>query len=629
MKFKQTLLYFSLFAFHFSLLSAQEHLLPLKTNPVLVKYTKEAKKNHTPVWWILSDSIKATLPFLDDFSRPGPYPFDSLWMDNAAFINTTYPICPHTLGVATLDGVNSEGKPYNPNCPPGASYPADSLTSRPIDLSGYPVSDSLWISFYYQAGGRAPSPPLPADTLLLQFRTSQIPWTTIWYLNGYFPEATDTNFHLVMVPLKNLKFFDPSFQFRFKNYACTSANIDQWNIDEVYLDKHRSYSDTSQNDVSFVYECPTMLANYQYMPWNQFTDNDLRISMYLQERNNSNGPIAITDSCFINTMPAAKYPGGYANINPFFCCGYNSNSTQTNIPVKSIFSYNPLTGPTNITMTNILYSSNDFIAWNDTLRFNQIFSDYYAYDDGTSEAAYFINGTSPLYLAYQFTLNNPDTLQGLDLYFDYTFVNPSNYNMRLAIWNNDGTGGGPGTLLFEDDSIVSPIIGNTLDGFTFYPYHSPNPLGFTAGKTFYVGWIQTEGDSLDIGYDLNTFHNDKIYYYDGAYPPGDWQQGSIPGSMMMRPVFGSSKVLATPNVKNPYAYLAIYPNPAGNLVNLSSTIPYNTSLKIYTPEGKEYLSDNNFYGNSINTASLPAGFYIMEIIIKGEKPMYQKLIIER
>jgi hypothetical protein len=35
------------------------------------------------------------------------------WFDNYAFWNTTYPILPPTIGVATLDGLNEYGLPYN------------------------------------------------------------------------------------------------------------------------------------------------------------------------------------------------------------------------------------------------------------------------------------------------------------------------------------------------------------------------------------------------------------------------------------------------------------------------------------------------------------------------------------
>ncbi len=649
MKFKRILFYFALFIFHFSLLSAQEHLVPLKCNPVLVRYTKEAKRMHSNSWRLISDSIMAKLPFLDDFSKPGPYPFDSLWMDNAAFINNTYPTCPHTLGVATLDGVNSEGQPYNKNCPVGASYAADSLTSRPIDLfAGCPKGnfDSVWLSFYYQAGGKGYAPKAN-DTLLLQFRTSSTPWTTVWYHLGYTPSLTDTGMHLVMIKMVDtihyngvkINIFDHNFQFRFKNYACTSANVDQWNIDEVYLNKNRSWNDTAQYDVSFMYESPSLLANYEAMPWEQFTQNDLKTSMYLQERNNNypgiSNAINTLYNYSINTTPVSTYSGGNKNIYPYFDSGCNKYTPQVIVPIKSNFSYTPLTKPTDITITHSLSAIGDFDRHNDTLRYDQKFSDYYAYDDGTAEAAYFINGTAPMYLAYQFTLNHPDTLRGLDLDFNYIFVNQGNYSFRLALWDNTGVGGSPGTLKFEDDKIYNPQFvdsmnaryHDSLNGFTFYPYHFSHDSAISG--TFYVGWVQTYGDSLNIGYDYNTDHHNQIYYNVGS----GWTPGSYPGSMMMRPVFGTknshSPILNSQEQQPEIQALAIYPNPAREKVTLSIPMPANTTLKIYTADGREWLTNNNFMGSTINTASLPAGFYIIQVATTDGKTYFQKLLIQR
>ncbi len=604
-----------------------DHVVPLKCNPVLVKLTKEAKRTHTPSWRLISDSIMAKLPFLDDFSHGGPYPNDSLWMDNAAFINNTFPICPHTIGVATLDGVNGEGQPYNPSCPPGSSLSADSLTSRPIDLTKYVLPDSLWLSFYWQAGGKG-YPPKAADTLLLQFRTSSTPWTTIWYQTGYTPSPTDTNFHLVMVPIKNAIWLDHNFQFRFKNYACTSGNVDQWNLDEVYMNAFRQWYDTVQSDVSFVYESTSLLANYEYMPWEQFTSsNDLRDSMFMYERNNYIAPINASYTCTISTPTQSNYNGGSANILPFFTNGYNNVLSQTHIPIKSIYNFSSLSGPTDITMTNVL-SPGDYITSNNTLTFDQKFSDFYAYDDGTAEAAYFINGPTPLDLAYQFTLNKTDTLRGLELYFNYLFVNQSNYSFRLALWDNKGTGGSPGNLLFEDDTIYSPKFSDSLNGFVFYPYHFVHPDTPLSG-TFYVGWVQTYGDSLNIGWDYNTNSESKIYYNIS----GTWYPGNYAGSMMMRPIFGNKNahgpILSTTNVKDTYETLSIYPNPAKDEVRLSQAMPSNTTLRIYSADGREYLKNTGFYGNSINTSTLSAGFYIVEITTSEGKSFYQKLLIQR
>ncbi len=647
MKFSKILFCSLLFAFISSIVYAQvkhDHLAPLKTNPVLVQYTKEAKKNHSVNWRIISDSLVAKLPFKDDFSHGGPYPNDSLWMDNAAFINLNYPICPISMGVATLDGLNNEGQPINPNCPPGASYPADSLTSRPFDFSIYKGTDSIYLSFYYQAGGRGYA-PLTADSLLLQFRTSQIPWTTVWYHLGYTPVFPDTGFHLVMFPLNDtlLNVTDPTakrfnpfvkdFQFRFRNYACTSANVDQWNIDQVYMNKNRTYFDTAHFDISFVYESPSLLKNYEYMPWEQFTYNDLADSIRIYERNNDRVLLPLTNYTYtINTATPSTYSGGAHNIQPFYDSGYNDYDRQIYPLIKSKFSYTPLTGPDTFTITHVLQVANDFDPWNDTLRFKQTFSDYYAYDDGTAEAAYFINGTTPIYLAYQFTLNNPDTIRGLELYFNYVFVNPHNYAMRLAMWDNSGPGGSPGNLKHEEDSIVYPTVADSLNGFTYYPFHFVHPDTIVGG-TFYVGWVQTYGDSLNIGWDYNTNHSDKVYYNVNVFP-GGWLPASYPGSMMMRPVFGGRNahgpvINEASAEKAPYESLSIYPNPASNSVTLSITMPANTILKMFTEDGRECLNNSHFSGNSINTSSLPAGFYIVEVTPDNGKTYYQKLLIQR
>lgn len=656
MKFSKILLYFSLLILSSSILYGQDHedhLTPLKTNPVLLSYSNQAKK-HGFVWRLLSDSVVLNLPFLDDFSHGAPYPDNALWLDNAAYINNTYPICPPTLGVATFDGVNNEGQPYNRNCPPSASYPADSLTSRPINLAGYkPQFDSIYFSFYWQAGGRG-MPPLNSDTLLLQFRTSSTPWTTVWYHLGYTPVAPDTGFHLVMIPLLYATYnhsdsthtinpYDGNFQFRFKNYACTSANADQWNIDEVYLNKGRSYHDTiPQTDVTFVYESPSLLANYEYMPWEQFTDNDLADTMYLTERYNAPpfpSPLHLANTVYSYTIPkvGSSYNSSSNNIPSFYDVGYNPNVHQTHTPIKSLFNYTPLTQPDTITITHLLNYIGDWINWNDTLRFEQVFSDFYAYDDGTAEASYFINGTTPLALSEEFTLNNADTLRGLELYFNYMFVNPANYNMILTVWDNSGPGGSPGNIIYEnsDTAVSSPRTSDTLNGFTFYPYSSP--VITRAGETIYVGWIQTNGDSLNIGFDLNTNSQNKICYYDNAVPSywnDGWNPGDYAGSLMMRPVFGGryshAPVLQTSEVKAPsLSTLNIYPNPATDILNFSTPLPPNTNLKIYTADGREYLSNSNFYGSTINASKLPAGFYIIEVIPQGGQTLYQKLMIQR
>ena len=73
------------------------------------------------------DTLK--LPFFDDFNQYSVWPDANLWTDSSAFINYNFPINPPTLGVATFDGLDFEGNPYN-NSNVNAAGLCDELTSN-------------------------------------------------------------------------------------------------------------------------------------------------------------------------------------------------------------------------------------------------------------------------------------------------------------------------------------------------------------------------------------------------------------------------------------------------------------------------------------------------------------------
>src|ERR1017187_7378112 len=134
-------------------LNAQEMLVPLQSNPVVSKHFNQIIRQHAkPAAASISND---TLPFLDDFSKLGPYPDSTKWIEHSVYINRTFPIAPPSIGVATFDGLDSSGYPYNFSAGPTAAAPADFLTSRPINMpvAGGPQDSNLFFSFYYQAQG--------------------------------------------------------------------------------------------------------------------------------------------------------------------------------------------------------------------------------------------------------------------------------------------------------------------------------------------------------------------------------------------------------------------------------------------------------------------------------------------
>ena len=115
-----------------------------------------------------SKTTALSLPFFEDFTNYETFPNPLKWKDALVYINNTFPINPISRGVATFDGLNAYGLPYD-SVNKYASIYADSLCSQQIDLSTYIANDSIYLSFYYQPGGYGFEPDLN-DSLMLFFK---------------------------------------------------------------------------------------------------------------------------------------------------------------------------------------------------------------------------------------------------------------------------------------------------------------------------------------------------------------------------------------------------------------------------------------------------------------------------
>ena len=266
------------FILHFSLLTiillqisfvhAQEVVTDLKYNSALIF---EKPQKH------LRATDTLSLPFMDDFSynQLAPdhkYPDQSLWMDRDVYVNTTYPVLPPSIGVATFDGLNEFGIPYDTSGAVQIS-PADSLTSLPIHMENIASTDtSVYFSFFYEKMGIGDYPNV-GDKLILEFKKSDGTWNQQWEMDGDASIPTVIKFTQIMIHVTDNSYFFNNFQFRFRNYATTSGNNDHWHVDYVRLNSNRNYTDTLLQDVAAVYTPGTILKNYEFMPWTQFKNN--------------------------------------------------------------------------------------------------------------------------------------------------------------------------------------------------------------------------------------------------------------------------------------------------------------------------------------------------------------------
>lgn len=393
-------------------------------------------------------------------------------------------------------------------------------------------------------------------------------------------------------------------------------NGSHWNIDVVYLDYKRRVHDTIMEDVAFGDLAPSMLKNYESMPMNQYAKNfdnemkdtlDIKISNLDSKNRNRTYKYSIQKN---SLAPYPPYNGEPYTIQPYSIDGYVKYKPWANPPVRIFF---PVSNEKNVVfhITHTLSPDpNPLFRSNDTIRFDQVFSNYYAYDNGTAEAGIGINGAAGAY-AVQFKLNQSDTLRGIQIYFN-PVVGGTNQVVDLQVWNDSN--GKPGQII-KTLGGVSPIYTNNLN--EFYTYWFDTPLIINAGTfpglRFYIGWSQNSVENLNVGFDrYKDSHTKRFYNVNGTWQMSDSVNY---GSLLMRPVVGPVNPLGVykPAVAE---HIGIHPNPVsdGNLIiqlpeAWKNNSGNNLNISIITATGSRVLSET-FY-NPVNVSSLAPGFYLV------------------
>jgi hypothetical protein len=553
------------------------------------------------------------LPFFDDFSRyslptndPAVLATWQRWSDTCAFINTGFPIDPPTIGVATLDGLRADGYPYNFN--DEFSYgSADTLTSLPIDLSTLTATDQVFLSFFYQGGGMGNNPDL-GDSLIVEFYSpfGAGQWTQVWTSPEVFP--TDT-FEQIFIGISTPDYLLDGFQFRFRNFGTLSGAFDHWHIDYVQLDAGVDSSNVIFDEVSMQFPIRTMLNEYTAMPLTHFAANassNMASSIAVQERNLGN------DENIVTSYSVTKEDGSAQVFNAVdFNTALNANSSFTRTINLNGFTYNVTPDDTCSYFDVKTYiNPTDARLQNDTATLRQYFYNYYAYDDGTAERGY-SNSAAGGMIATKFRAEVTDSLLGLFVYWLPTGVNVSSETFLLRAWSDGGTT--PGAELGENYNYHHPAFYQHGENyFSYYAYD--NPIAVTGN--FYVGWVQSGSVGLPVGNDKSGNTNvTKVFYNNGFDQP--WQQSSINGSLMIRPVFKSGKSsvwnsIAELTSENP----SVYPNPFSNSFTVEG-LHENSSYQISILSSTGQLLEANNYSHvsraEVHNSALPAGIYFIQI----------------
>ncbi|MEQ8807767.1 MAG: hypothetical protein RIE59_01760, partial [Imperialibacter sp.] len=379
------------------------------------------------------------LPFWDDFSSYTGQPSSEWWVSSKdVWVNATLGLHPPTLGVASFDGLNSSGIPHNPTS--NFVGPADSLTSRAIDLSVIPANlrSTVYLSFFWQIKGLGEIPNTE-DSLRLQFLSRDSVWVTKWILKGG-EENLKEDFTQQFVPILQPEFYHEGFRFRFQSFNKQTGPFDHWHIDYIYLNQNRSPSNNTYFDRALSAAPLSPLKGIYALPLGQFQSAADRLSgtssfeffnldallqpveYNIQIVEASTGQIvsSVDENQVVDPIPQGlerrtitSSPVDTDAIKAFL---QEKDSVVLNMDLflktgdKYLISrVDPLTADTTY-FENINYRNND------TTSISLSFSDYTAWDDGTAEYAAGIN-QSRGQLAYKVAALAQDTLTAIDIHF--------------------------------------------------------------------------------------------------------------------------------------------------------------------------------------------------------------------
>jgi hypothetical protein len=593
------------FLLNYFFASSQEVITNLQYNHALMY------KNYESVVTLPSakrSSDTLLLPFFDDFANKGVYPKSTLWLDSFVYVNDHLQANAMSYGVATFDGLNQYGRPYITTTP-NAYGTADTLTSKFINLSSFPQTDTtIFFSLLYQPMGVGDWPN-EDDSLILEFKKLNT-WETVWSTGGFSSPPSNPAFKTVIIPVNDAFYFVADFQFRFRNLA-TSGNNDHWHLDYVYLNFNRNPTDTVMGDISVIGLPSRILKNYTSMPWNQFVDNQ-------QDE---------TDTSFVIT-----YRNNYADDRnlPFQYDAYEIYNGN-NYLFDTIQSLSPFTSFSYFTKT---YLTSDWLPYNINedsvvIRVRQYFRDfptdlskendtsyldipfynYLAYDDGSAEKAYGLEGPGLKKFAYEFNLNKPDTLRGLMVHFTHITRDVSSLLFTMFVWDNINFATGAEDTLYKKD-FLKPFYIDSINGFVAFKLDTPVYLN--AG-TFYVGWQQIDNVNMQIGLDVNNSAKSKIH----IYASGNWFASVVEAAPMIRPVIGKAVNFINTAVheKNKNVqHFFIYPNPANDYLNIAFSMGQSaTSAQVFDLNGM-LIKELPLAANSrLNISDLTAGVYIINL----------------
>ncbi|WP_300665183.1 T9SS type A sorting domain-containing protein [Fluviicola sp.] len=531
------------------------------------------------------------------------------WTDKFVYHNYTSAVNPWTLGVATFDGLDESGYPYAIGTTQ-TGY-ADYLTSKVIDLSSYAPNDSIYLSFLVQRQGFGDEPEQQDSLVLEFFNKGTNHWNRVWAMNG----GPVSDFKMAHLKITNAAYLTDGFKFRFKNYGGLSGMLDEFHLDYVHLRNGSGYQDTLFKDFAFVYKIGSLVDTYTEVPWEHWVHDPTHMNSEVKVtvrngsnilENNMNGSVKVN---FNGTTE-----GSFTLIGSLLSDGINYEPRTVvesfhNFTGGYTFSTTPSAATKTFDVIGNAGAPFPNLPLNDSSYTQQVFENVYAYDDGSAESAYGLSQVQAR-LALKFTPYKADTLLGVRMCFVPTVKDLSHKLFLLTVWGDNN--GVPGAVLYEDQFFYprTPIYEDGRGIYTDYILKDTR-LSLPAGS-FYVGMRQIDPEPLNIGFDKNNVHSDKVFF--SLNGGTSWTNSSLPGVPMMRPlILTQDNIDLSVEERTKEISWGVFPNPTEGIVRIDwrSEEPFPGAVLI-DAQGRILLNVSS-ENPQFDLSDSPSGIYFLKL----------------
>ena len=176
----------------------------------------------------------------------------------------------------------------------------------------------------------------------------------------------------------------------------------------------------------------------------------------------------------------------------------------------------------------------------------------------------------------------------------------------MTIWEDNN--GKPGDVIYQDDLFEPRTPFYEIEHNKFFPYYFKDYQKVPVSGTFYIGWRQFDARRLNIGLDKNIDNSQHTYF--SVDQEASWIQSSIPGSVMIRPIFSTAMDVELGIDFQEPELISLYPNPASDMVTLQGANADNAKWQIIDLTGKIL---NKGIGKEVNVSELNTGIYLVQI----------------